>query len=99
MRKAFIIIKGWGSYSDRGTEPVRVYLDEGRAIKIMEQLENIQGKYEALIKPYTSSFDDEVAKRLAPEIKTEYAALGFDATWEDDWELAEAELDDRADGQ
>lgn len=87
MSKAYIIIKGWGAYSDRGTTPVRVYLDRTKAEETMVKLEAIEKKYAP--KEFYGTVGPEVSK-IAEE---EYAAIGFEAGPYDDWELAEAEID------
>jgi hypothetical protein len=92
MAKCYIIIRGWGEYSDRGTTPVRVYLDRAQAEEMMAKLEAVESKRSSLA---GLKFSDYPAARetLAPQMKAEYEALGFDADIYDDWELAEAELD------
>lgn len=96
--KAWVIIAGVGEYSDRCTSPSKVYLDQARAQDDMRKLKAIFEKYHALttIKHtnqmgiiYRTDYDAE--RRLAADIAAEYAAIGYDATWED-WELAEADL-------
>lgn len=89
----YIIIKGWGEYSDRSTHPARVYTDRELAEQTMAKLEAIQKKYE----PKSIYAAPEPGVKAAA-VK-EYAELGFEADCYDDWELAEAELDTRTVGQ
>ena len=94
MAKAWIIIKGWGSYSDRGTRPVRVYLNYERAKADMTKLDAIYKKYQPIILPPGRFIEDfDAVKKLTPQIKAEYEAAGFKAEWNNDWELEEADLD------
>ena len=95
MAKAWIIIKGWGAYLDRGTTPVRVYLNYERAKADMTKLDAIYKKYQPIIWPSGRFFEDSNAvEKFAPQISAEYEAAGFDAEWSHDWELAEADLAD-----
>jgi hypothetical protein len=93
MEKVYVIIKGWGAYSDRCTQPARVYLDRNLAEQTMAKLEAVQKKYE----PHPFYAEPKPGAKEAA-VK-EYADLGFEADCYDDWELAETELDDRDDGQ
>lgn len=93
MKKAYIIIRGWGEYSDRGTTPAKVYLDRTKAEAVMAKLEAIDLEFtnkRKLIENKPGYF--EKVKELKPEAVAAYAAIGFDADQHDDWELAEAEL-------
>src|SRR5260221_13926784 len=87
MTKAYVIIMGWGEYSDRGTKPVRVYLNRATAEETMGELENLEKKYAP------DDPDKTVSKEVSEMAEKEYAAMGFEAGPYYDWELAEAELD------
>ncbi len=89
--KAYIIIKGWGEYSERGTEPAKVYLDQAAAQETMKKLSEIEFRYRAQIGKHPNINYDK-RHQLDPSCTAEYQALGFEASIYDDWELAEAEL-------
>lgn len=91
MAKAFVIIKGRGAYSDRGTQPERVYLNQEKAQASMVALEEIEKRYYRQTLA-SGRISYEEANKLAPACAKEYLALGFEASIDDDWELAEAEL-------
>lgn len=58
----------------------------------MAALEDI-AKRNSIWNPTYHSEDYKLAEKIGPACKAEYAAIGFDASVWDDWELAEAEFD------
>lgn len=94
MAKAYVIIRGWGEYSDRGTTPAKVYLDRAKAEAAMAALDTVYRRFVAAREQIAgkSGYFEKV-KAMIPESAAAYAALGFEADLNDDWELAEADLD------
>ncbi len=98
--KAHIIMRSQGEYADTWTVPDRVFLDKDQAETTFAAVEAIYSKYRHLVrrkfvdswKQVTWYSDDKAVRETEDAIKSEYAALGFDAGHHDSWELVEAEL-------
>lgn len=98
--KCYVIIRGWGEYSDRGREITKVYLSKEKAQAVMAALEKIENDCNALVEqevrklPGQSGFEAawKYRNEIMPKVAKQYAALGFEAGSNDDWELAEAEF-------
>lgn len=94
MPKCYIIIRGWGEYSDRGIELQKVYLDKIKAQKIMAALEEIEERTNKIVNAVSGipikRF--EYRNTIAAKVRAEYAAIGFEAGPYDDWQLEEAEF-------
>jgi hypothetical protein len=88
LRKAYVIIRGNGAWSERWSTPVKVFLDRDVAQTTMEKLEAVQRRFGRNAK--------DCGPRNPPEVRRAAAAayrdLGFDADDEDDWELVETDL-------
>lgn len=89
MTKVYIIIQGEGAYSDRIEEPVKVYRDKATAEQVFASLDTISRQVKRDDWQFPSTDND---KKLVERVKQQYTALGFEASWEHDWELAEAEF-------
>ncbi len=98
--KAHIIMRTQGDYADTWTVPERVFLDKGQAEATFAAIQAVYSKFRKLVRrEYVDSWkqttwysDDKAVRETEEAIKSEYAALGFDAGHHDYWELVEAEL-------
>ena len=93
--KAYVIVAGTGSYSDRYTWPAVVLTNKDAAQNLMLQLETIYKSYQSKLKGlgYNERWEEE--KRLNPAITSEYTALAVQGdahicdVWTD-WALEES---------